>query len=162
MCGSIPNLTIITPTTSWDIVMTIATGLMAAGTIVLAIYSLKQFNIAQKLFVENTLIPWRNNVITALSDYLGHLNSLQESGESEVYYTPSNVEKTYSLRTKIHLLLKAKDEALNAKMSKLNELSARTFNLRLQGDASNWQIAKKEYEDLERDVISNTLNLIED
>jgi hypothetical protein len=161
MSCTIPELTIITPTTCWDIAMTFATGLMSVGTIVLAYYSIQQFRIANKLFIENSLIPWRNSVITTLSEYLGHLNSLQESGTSEVYYTPNNIEKTYSLCTRIHLLMKAKDETLNEKMIKLNKLSARAFALRLDGDASNWQIAKKEYDDLERDVISDTMNLIE-
>jgi len=130
--------------------------IMAVATCVIAWATIENSKATKKMIRENSRTVWKNNVIIAVSDYIGYLDSVANSKFFSELSNRANAEKAQSLRIKLTYLLN--DDKIAFKLCKLwekiIEISQCTMSEKVKSIQS--------YNDLRELVLRDIKYIIED
>lgn len=136
--------------TTWASIIT------AIATIGLAFYTMNLVNATQKMIKENSRTVWKNNVIVAVSDYLGFVDALAFCLDFSDFNSRANFEKSRILRTRIRLLVN--NESIVQLLTKLEQ----EVQDLVQSQWSHMKEHQATYSELRNAALQEIMRILED
>jgi hypothetical protein len=123
---------------------------VALGTWVLAIYTMKLANATKEMIRENSRTVWKNNLINAVSDYLGFVSSIIPTKDKEIVLEQKNIEKMLGLLKRIEFYFVKENESVTTLLRELYDNAKELAEKKMSPHV--WNERLKNYFDLQRNV----------